>query len=81
MATQMSGNFEDAIDAYEMAAYYKLDDPVPYFYLAKCLFAIDDRENALQALDLAVEYASDQMEFAELKQQAIKARNILIGLD
>lgn len=79
MATQMCGNFEDAIDAYEMAAYYKLDDPVPYFYLAKCLFAINDRDNALQALDLAVEYASDLMEFAELKQQAIRARNLLIG--
>ncbi len=79
MATQMCGNFDDAIDAYEMAAFYKLDDPVPYFYLAKCLFAIHDRENALQALDLAVEYASDNMEFADLKTQAIQARNLIRG--
>lgn len=79
MSTQMSGNFEDAIDAFEMAAFYKLDDPVPYFYLAKCLFALNDQENALQALDLAVEYASDSSEFADLKDQAIKARNLLRG--
>lgn len=79
MSTQMCGNFEDAIDAYEMAAFYKLDDPVPYFYLAKCLFAVHDQDNALQALDLAVEYASDNVEFADLKKQAIQARNLIRG--
>src|SRR5262245_3246697 len=36
MATQLSGNYEDAIDAYELAAMCELDNPVPYFYLAKC---------------------------------------------
>src|ERR1700728_2512971 len=40
MSTQMSGDFESAIDAYEMAAIYDMDNPVPYFYLAKCLFAM-----------------------------------------
>ncbi|ADI38097.1 type III secretion specific chlamydia chaperone 3 [Waddlia chondrophila 2032/99] len=81
MSTQMCGNFEDAIDAYEMVAFYKPDDPVPYFYLAKCLFAVNERENALQALDLAVEYASDSAEFADLKKQAIQARNLIRGYE
>jgi len=79
MTAQMCGKYEEAIDAYEMAAYYKLESPVPYFYLAKCLFAVEDRENALQALDLAVEYAADQSEFAELKSQAIQAKRLLLG--
>ncbi len=79
MTAQMCGKYEEAIDAYEMAAYYKLESPVPYFYLAKCLFAVEDRENALQALDLAVEYAADQSEFAELKSQAIQAKHLLLG--
>src|SRR5262249_33164463 len=57
MATQLSHDYESAIDAYEMAAVCKVDSPVPYFYLAKCLFAMHDRESALQALDLAIEYA------------------------
>ncbi len=79
MATQKCGQYEDAINAYEMAAYYKLDSPVPYFYLAKCLFAVQDRSNALQALDLAVEFAADQTEFAELKQQAMLTRKLFFS--
>ncbi len=78
MATQFCHKYEEAIDAYEMAAICQIDNPVPYFYLAKCLFAIHDRESALQALDLAIEYADDFEEFAELKYQARAARDSLM---
>lgn len=78
MSTQMCGDYEAAIDAYEMAAINDVCSPVPYFYLAKCLFAIHDRENALQALDLALEYAGDSSEYIDLKQQAKAARAILL---
>lgn len=78
MTTQMAGDYEAAIDAYEMAAICKIDSPVPYFYLAKCLFAIHDRESALQALNLAIEYSGDSTEYSDLKTQAFKARDLLI---
>ncbi|NGX42923.1 MAG: hypothetical protein K940chlam7_01211 [Chlamydiae bacterium] len=79
MATQMCGNFEDAINAYEMAAMHNIENPVPYFYLAKCFFAIHDRENALNALDLALEYSADRIEFLDIKTQAMKAKELLMG--
>lgn len=79
MSTQLLGDYEAAIDAYEMAAICKLESPVPYFYLAKCLFAIHDRESAIQALDLAIEYAGENLEFKELKTQAMAARDLLIS--
>lgn len=78
MASQMCQEYETAIDAYEMAAVCKVDSPVPYFYLAKCLFSIHDRESALQALDLAIEYSEDSEEYADLKKQAIAARKLLL---
>ena len=78
MSTQLSGDFESAIDAYEMAAITDVESPVPYFYLAKCLFAIHDRESALQAIDLALEYAADKDEYVELRQQAQTARTLLL---
>jgi type III secretion system low calcium response chaperone LcrH/SycD len=77
MATQMTGDFEAAIDSYEMAAVCEVENPVPYFYLAKCLFAMHDRESALQALNLAIEQAGDNPEYDDLKQQAQKARSLL----
>jgi type III secretion system low calcium response chaperone LcrH/SycD len=78
MASQITGDHEMAIDAYEMAAICTLDNPVPYFYLAKCLFAIHDRESALQALSLALEYAGDLPEYTELKMQALAAQKLLL---
>ena len=77
MATQMLGNYEGAIDAYELAATCELDNPVPYFYLAKCLFAIHDRENALEAIELALEYSADRTSFEELYRQAQAAKKLL----
>jgi len=78
MATQMCQNYEAAIDAYEMAAICQMESPVPYFYLAKCLFAVHDRESALMALDLAIEYSGDSSEFAELRAESEKAKAILL---
>jgi tetratricopeptide (TPR) repeat protein len=74
----MMGDYEAAIDAYEMAAMHDITSPVPYFYLAKCLFAIHDRESALQAIDLALEYAEESSDYDELKEQAKAARALLL---
>lgn len=78
MAEQMCQEFEVAVDAYEMAAIVDPTNPVPYFYLSKCFFAIHERKNALSALDLAVEFAGDNEEFFELKQQALAAKSLLL---
>lgn len=78
MSLQMCHNYESAIDAYEMAATCKIDSPIPYFYLAKCLFAVHDRENALSALDLALEYSKEKEEFQDLRNQALAAKKLLM---
>lgn len=81
MSMQLCHDYEAAIDAYELAAIADIASPIPYFYLAKCLFAIHDRESALEALDLAIETADELDEYAELKQQAKKAKEILLSHD
>ena len=78
MSTQLCGNYEAAIDAYEMAAVTDVESPVPYFYLAKCLFAMHDRESALQALDLALEYAEGKNQYSDLSRQAKAAKALLL---
>lgn len=77
MSTQLYGDFEGAIGAYEMAAICDVNNPVPYFYLAKCLFATHDRENAKEALLMTVEYADDHPHYQELKVQALAALALL----
>ena len=77
MASQLCGEYAAAIDAYEMAASCKLENPFPYFYLAKCLFAIHERESALMAINLALEYADEHDEYSDLKKQALAAKRLL----
>lgn len=77
MATQMQGNFEPAIDCYEMAAIYEVESPTPYFYLAKCLYAMHERQSAEQALEIAIQYADDIPEYQDLKAQAQEAVDLL----
>jgi type III secretion system low calcium response chaperone LcrH/SycD len=78
MGSQMNRDFYGAIDCYETAAMCELDYPVPYLYLGKCLFALHERETALAAFQLAIEYAGNIKEFHELKNVALKARDVLL---
>src|SRR5262245_57071269 len=55
-AEQGCHQYEKAINAYEIAAANSIESPLPYFHLSKCFFAIHERENALQAIELAIEY-------------------------
>lgn len=80
MALQLSHSYEEAIDAYEMAAIYRIEDPWPYFYLAKCLFAIHDRKSALQALELCLMYAEEAPEYEDLVIETQKAMLTLKNL-
>jgi len=75
---QMCQDYESAIDAYELAAMCDFENPLPYFYLAKCLFAIHDREGALMALDLALEYAEVSDDYVEIFDQAMAAKKTLL---
>lgn len=78
MASQMLGQFETAVDAYELAVTDGIENPIPYLYLGKCFFALHERENALEAFSLAIEYADDHPEHNELKQIATTARDLLL---
>lgn len=79
MASQMNRDFDSAVDSYESAALCELDNPIPYMYLGKCLFAMHERDNALAAFQLAVEYAGTRPEFRALKKAASKARDLLLN--
>lgn len=80
-ALQLDHDYNSAIDAYEMAAIYNMENPLPYLYLGKCLFAIHDRKSALQAFDLAITYADDIGEFSQIKEEAVTAKEHLSHME
>ncbi|MFA6915308.1 MAG: SycD/LcrH family type III secretion system chaperone [Parachlamydiales bacterium] len=78
MSLQMTQHYEAAIIAYELAAVREIENPIPYFYLAKCLFAIHDHKAALEAIEMAIEYSEDQPKFAEILEQSRTAKASLL---
>lgn len=78
MATQMCGDYENALEAYEMAGLDEITSPVPYFYLGKCLLALKDIENAVFAFELAIELSSNDEEFDGIKEESLEILHSLI---
>lgn len=77
MASQYLGDFENAIDAYEVAATCQIDNPLPYLYLAKVFFALHQRERASEAIELALFHAADKAEYQQVKEEALRAQRHL----
>ncbi|KIA76085.1 Type III secretion specific chlamydia chaperone 2 [Parachlamydia acanthamoebae] len=50
----MQKNYQAAIEAYMLAAFYDQENPVPFFHIADCYIKLDNPYGALLALDDAI---------------------------
>jgi type III secretion system low calcium response chaperone LcrH/SycD len=54
---QMTRDYLAAIQAWALVALLQENDPLPHFHAAECLLSLDQKEEALKALDAALELA------------------------
>jgi type III secretion system low calcium response chaperone LcrH/SycD len=54
---QMAREYLAAIHAWAMVSLLKETDPLPHFHAAECLLSLDEKDEALKALDAALELA------------------------
>lgn len=68
---QMLKRFEEALNAYIMAATFEESesDPFPHLHAAECLHSLNQKEKALQALRSAEIIAKDQPKYQKLCSQ------------
>lgn len=78
MTIQVQGRIQLAIDAYEIAALIDLENPIPYFFLSKCFFAIHDRASSFEAIELALEYSNGKLEYSQLNQHAEEVKQMML---
>lgn len=52
---QMARDYMAAIHAWSMVALLKERDPLPHFHAAECFLSLDEKEEALLALDAALD--------------------------
>lgn len=58
-AKQMAKDFTAALHAWSLVALLKEGDPLPHFHAAECFLSMDEKEDALKALDAALELTQD----------------------
>lgn len=66
---QMSGDFKEAIKFYSIASLLDIEDPLPTFYTAECMLALDFVPEAREALGFVVEQCNAP-QYSELKARA-----------
>ena len=51
---QMVKDYQASLHGWSMVALFQENDPLPHFHAAECCLALDDKEDALKALDAAL---------------------------
>lgn len=69
-ARQMNKKYESAVEAYGIAGFLNMEDPLPAFYAAECHLALGNLDLAESALIGTIEWAGDNKKYEGLKQQA-----------
>ena len=77
MSEHMNEEYDAALIAYGMAIMTDVENPLPHYHSASCYNALQDKENALAAVELAIAYAGDKPEHAPIKQRALAAKDFL----
>lgn len=67
---QMLKKYNDAVNAYSMAAMLDIDDPAPAMHAADCLLLTGNKEKAESALNFVLEMTPDEEKTAAYRKRA-----------
>jgi type III secretion system low calcium response chaperone LcrH/SycD len=64
-AKQMAKDYMAAVHAWSMVALLKEGDPLPHFHAAECFLCLDEKDEALKALDAAIDFGCQDERLCE----------------
>lgn len=62
---QMAREYLAAVHAWSLCALLNEKDPLPHFHAAECFLSLDEKEEALKALDAALDLSRDNERLSE----------------
>jgi type III secretion system low calcium response chaperone LcrH/SycD len=78
MSEQLNNDFDSALIAYGMVSIMEPENPLAHYHSAGCYRSINDKENALASIDLAIAAADEVEAHASLKQHALSVKEALL---
>jgi tetratricopeptide (TPR) repeat protein len=70
IALQELAKFEEALESYTMTLLLQPDNPYCFFEMADCLYQLKEMPACVEALNLCIEYAATDPQYAELLKMA-----------
>lgn len=77
MCEQSQEEFKQALVAYAMASISDRHNPTPLYYSAACHYALNDIDQALRSLEIAIDEAGDHDAYAVIRERALASQKIL----
>ena len=74
-----TANHKAALHAYAVAAVTNSKNPLPHLFSATSYLELSELDEARQSLDLAIEIAEGQQEYAYVKKEAEKQKSFILG--
>ena len=62
---QMARDYMAAVHAWSLLALLREGDPLPHFHAAECFLSLDEKEEALKALDAALDFCRNNATLRE----------------
>jgi type III secretion system low calcium response chaperone LcrH/SycD len=66
MSEQLNESYHSGLLAYAMAILTDMQNPLPHYHSAKCYLGINEKENAIAALETALELAGESVSHIDL---------------
>ena len=70
MSEQLNEEYDAALMAYSMAILINVENPLPHYHSAACYFALQEKDNAILSLEMALQHAETKEEYAHIKKHA-----------
>ncbi len=70
MSEQLNEEYDAALMAYSMAILTNVENPLPHYHSAACYHALQEKENAVASLEMALQHAGVKEEYAHIKKHA-----------
>jgi len=78
MCEQVNEEYKQALVAYSMVTMSEIEQPVAHYQSAACYHKLGDLDNALASLEKAIAQCGSEEEYAAIKEEAVRSRDLLM---
>lgn len=77
LSEQLMNRYEPAITAYNMCILIEPSNPMPHIHMAECFWLLEDRIQAINSLEKAIELSQNHPDYVDVYEEAVHIKNTI----